>query len=362
MSYFNKAAKVTEYLRKKKHRLAPLMKYIMENARVFQYDAAGQEIAKLVPKLKTADDVPEKFHLPFPITALEDREGCTIAIDIRHDNKAPRGWLNAAQVIENFAEDVVVGRNQPRLLIDIKTGNSFEEYKISGLPKNSVSIIIGLANPTAASLSDKFITRAFAALYVDPGRDEVLDLFRMYRIDPDTHHSKLAKTTADYYSKGTQVTDKMTDSERIYMTVVYDLMNSVKVAIPEVMVLNHAERFVVEVHPKGYDPSKKNKRILLTHERPVYTVLRPLEARRYMGLPDPEEVKEAEEGSREKRKIWERRAHLRRAHTRRHPQDPEKVVKVKESFVRAVWHGPSENEHKGRIYKVLLGREGAIVS
>lgn len=113
-------------------------------------------------------------------------------------------------------------------------------------------------------------------------------------------------------------------------------------AIEELMLFNRPDRFIVRESPvRTRDPN--SPKIPRSHERDVYTLLRPQEARTKLGLP--------ELTGRSGRFVGERRRHVRR-----YPDDPERWPNAhgKTIIVPATWVGPHEAVVGRRKFTIML--------
>lgn len=110
------------------------------------------------------------------------------------------------------------------------------------------------------------------------------------------------------------------------------------------------KNFILEEVPKGFEKvAAKNKKALRTHQRPLYTILRPFAIREKLGLKTP--VHE------EKRTATGRKSptpHERRRHTRRISSAGGHFKQDKEIVIEATWIGPSEAVVGNKRYKVRL--------
>lgn len=113
------------------------------------------------------------------------------------------------------------------------------------------------------------------------------------------------------------------------------------VTMKEIVKINTMDRFILKTEPAS--GQKITKRIALSHERPKYTILRPGEIRKAMGLPEPTESERGPNAPH-----W-RRKHF---HTFKHERFTKK--KGQTIVIPAVWVGPSEAVVGGKRYKVML--------
>lgn len=107
--------------------------------------------------------------------------------------------------------------------------------------------------------------------------------------------------------------------------------------------INTTESFIVKSTPATGTFNRKHHKIRKHNERPVYTILRPGEIRKVMGLPAPTESERGPNAPH-----W-RRKHF---HTFKHERFTKK--KGQTIVIPAVWVGPSEAVVGGKRYKVML--------
>lgn len=125
-----------------------------------------------------------------------------------------------------------------------------------------------------------------------------------------------------------------------------------KTAIEEAAWVNCPDRFIVESRPVKIKPRSdkaRRTRARRSFERPVYTVLRPHEARERMGLPMPMTTG------------GKKAAHERRAHSRYLAAERFKAKRFKWTHVKTSWIGPTEAVVGNRHYKVHTDRPSVTV-
>lgn len=108
--------------------------------------------------------------------------------------------------------------------------------------------------------------------------------------------------------------------------------------------ISYQKNFILKETPKRV--RKSTVKIPRTHERPLYTILRPKQIRKKMKLPHQGGTK----------CVHERRAHLRSLTHPRYARDEDGNIKVIK--VKSTWIGPTESNPKGnKTYKVILDPE-----
>lgn len=119
-----------------------------------------------------------------------------------------------------------------------------------------------------------------------------------------------------------------------------------RAALEEVMHFNAPNRFVVEREPLRRDP--RTKRVPRSDARSIYELMTVTEIRGKLRLPEPLHVPTGN-GSK-------KAPHMRRAHFRKYPDDPERWPKAhgQVRMVPASWVGPSEAKVGRHYYRVRL--------
>lgn len=124
-------------------------------------------------------------------------------------------------------------------------------------------------------------------------------------------------------------------------------VDSIGVAIEQIRMTNTPSRFIVEIEPKDVKPSHlASGRILRSHDRPIYTLLRPGEIKKLFGH---EDVPAAEDKAHPA-------PHARRRHLRTLHSDSFVNKKGQTVIVSSCWVGPSEHEDTKHKYRVLFDK------
>lgn len=127
--------------------------------------------------------------------------------------------------------------------------------------------------------------------------------------------------------------------------VMANAANNVLTAMSELNAFNQPNRWILEESPLKAPRGGKTKREPRSHERPIYTLLKPDQIRERFGLPalgDPEATSP---------RPHERRGHWR---TYRHERFYASGLLSRRRWVRATWVGPSEVVVGKRRYRVCL--------
>lgn len=269
----------------------------LEASRLFVFPGRGDTD---LPKSYSEDQrmwLHENFFLPFRIVCVEDEESCVLLKD-------PEEGARGAAVDRAFVDCIPIG-DVPGVSDDLKDDG--ELYQI-----NFGTAAYHLVGEGTSDLSWMIEGGIRASLYATRKRV-------VYFASDDALAGFV--TRKNLHNAGT--------------------------ALQEVMFLNTPDRFILEKSPtqprrrKGRD----KKPVSRSHERPVYTILKPHEIREQMGLP--------EESAAERTKP---RPHERRAHTRTFRAERYKAKRGKTIIIPATWVGPSEAVVKGKRYRVLLDR------
>jgi hypothetical protein len=126
--------------------------------------------------------------------------------------------------------------------------------------------------------------------------------------------------------------------------MIHDCMRNPVTAYEELIMLTNPKYFILEDSPAKEPKQKKgSKKIPRSHQRPLFTFLKPADIRHKLGLEHP-----GPERTRNSPVPHERRKHLRRLRKESGYKE-DKVIPVK-----ACWIGASEKTVKGRRYRVRL--------
>jgi hypothetical protein len=272
---------------------------MVESARLFELPYVPHEI---LPRVSPAAAALEDFVLPFPEVAVEDRTSCTFLFD-----NAPNQ----------------VGFGTARRFIDVqRTGTGSEAYTAMDpsfrlLQETGEELFIANFGSIDQIVThgERFAVQGVCELQVLFTRDRLIDV----------------TSRANLRSLGEDVIQRFDAVLRNAVTALEELL----------LISGDHETFVLESTPLRPRHAKPG-RITRSHDRPVYTLLRPDQIRRRLGLSRPGPG-EGSKSPHERRRHWR---HLQSEfYTRKRG---EKVL------VPACWVGPSEAVTGQRRYRVRL--------
>jgi hypothetical protein len=294
-----------------RQQVPPELRKAVEQAHVFRFEFNPHEA---LPKAYEPDVLAwlmDNLYLPFPCIAVEDRASCVVFWDSSVEGEPP---LRGAGHERHFIECC-----------------DFDKASMDAFYDGS------------------------------PERREMLDIgccaVNMGRISLDTHLSTPKQLRVAGYTEFTTV---MEGEEVVFTSETPSLevqeiasaaLKNAAAALQEVMLLNDPETFILESSPQSAIDRKPVKlkpgqvrRIARTHERPMYTILKPHEIRERMKLPTLVG----------KRAVapHERRSHLRTLRS----EFFRPANRGKQILIPASWIGPSESVVGKRRYRVILDR------
>ena len=123
--------------------------------------------------------------------------------------------------------------------------------------------------------------------------------------------------------------------------VMRDVATDALKAIQEVILFNTPDRFPLEISPTKMKKAK-NGRVLRSHQRPKYSLLKPSAIRKMMRVKEPGMTPGTK-----------KRPHERRRHLRTYRSDRYKAAKGKTVLIDAQWVGPTEAVVGSKRYRVI---------
>ncbi len=288
-------------------RFAPQLVGVLHAARIFKFEGVAHEIFN---KEKLGEDerdfLHDQFFLPFPVTAIEDKAGVVILMDVEKD---------------------AVGMDKPRLFIMADLLNSSEGYvdALSPEQRQDMSTLECGSDPDVLSIVTGFIKAEGK-----PRENGKIPFSGML-------------TCAFIASKRKAYGIVQTDTEKLNILGAEKILNNVFCGAQELMYFNRPGRFVLEEAPAKKVMIRNLERVLRTPDRPIFTLLEPSQIRHKLRLPPlvPGGPKQP---------------HERRRHTRTLTSERFTAMKGKTIIIPACWIGPDEakSESGKRMYKVRL--------
>ena len=279
---------------------------MLNKVHLFRFDKAPHEF---LPKTWSAEKqqfANENLFLPFQFTAIEDAASLVLIAD---EAKHQRGASKPRIVMD------VIPSNAPLSKFTM-TGGKLRPADSAGYSAEAIKLfdfVVSVGNVSSVEFRNN-------GTWVQPSSDVEVWTIKGSRLKPLPNVDESVRNSF--------------------------LVNAVA-AFEEVEFFNNPEFFVIEeVQEKARDKYQKHARkrgkIARSHQRPVYTVLKPKKIRDKLHLPAPSAVGGV------------RLPHERRAHLRMYRHDKFVNMKGKTLIVKACWIGPSEVTVKSRRYRVLL--------
>lgn len=342
MKYFNRLCRIVE----ENPKFTGKLKEVLNDCRLF-YVSDSIETEKAFDALfEPADEYGfataiDEFFLPYKTTALCTETQCTILKDFYPDQRGendPRFFITAT--------DMVVA-NHPDVTDDHRAVmNSLHNQKF-------LTVGIGLyanhefygKHPDFKNLEDslQFANDREREAYLNTTRDVPLISLTICVVNRKKLYSvSTMKNKFGLAADAPAVRDQ------------------ISFAINAITYLNQPNMFILETTPTKFKNKKYNgKRIPRANQRPVYTLLKPGEIRRRMGVAEPVSTHKSPV------------PHERRRHTRYYshprygvgrmarviPSGPRKgQTYFQKQIIPATWIGPSSGQDDKHYYRVILDR------
>lgn len=286
--------------------LPPEVVRVIRDSRLFVFPGRAHEV---LAEEKSATDeevaeLNEHFRLPFRTVAVEDTASLVIIADVEEDQvglSGPRSYIEVEQMVGPRNSEFSVGPGE----LSPELENMF---------RGTVNVVWG----------------AVENMVFDPGRYGGNHLHAQFRYGGHGCFEKKKGLRRDLmaYLPADMVTRNSA--------------NNVLTAVAEIDAFNQPNRWILEGIPVK-EKKAKGTREPRSHERPIYTLLKPQQIREKLGLPAP--------GEGSSPRPHERRGHWR---TYRHQRFASSGLADKRRWIRATWVGPSEAVVGKRRYKVRL--------
>lgn len=281
-----------------------------KDARLFVIE--GDATPELLKTVDPTDEELEQFFLPYPTVAVEDGVSCVLLADTEDKqvgSSTPRRYIECLPTTEEAVRNALRYEDVQSQTSEEHALKSFRELREYGLLSILSMGTIGIKNTYEAG------KRQWAS---ELRGTAMVAVFENGNIEQYPADSDLARSAG-----------------RAAVT-----------CIEEIIYFNSAERFILESTPVKYSENKiaKKPKIARSHQRPIYTLLKPKEIRRRMNISEPTANKSHP------------RPHERRRHIRTLRSDRFRFAKGKTIIVPATWIGESESVIGKKRYRVVLDR------
>lgn len=264
--------------------------YLAKEARLFHFP--DDPLTKKEYTEEQAAWLRENFVLPFPVTAVEDRASCVII-------SGGEGDVGICGRLRTFVEYLPPNR-------DSSMFTATPEWMRGIIPDGIGTLLIAKMRVESIDSERTRMACAGGAAWATDAKDRVITP----SIPQDGEESSCGASNWQY-------------------------------ALLQLAGLNGPNRFILEAEPVG--APKHIPPIPRSHQRPIYTLLKPGEIRARLGIAEPAGCPSP-------------RPHERRAHTRTFRSSFFTRMRGKTVVIPATWVGPSEKRVKNHYYRVLLDR------
>ncbi len=307
-------------------RHVPEIMEMLRQTKIFRIEADSKQIIKTFPKEMDENEIRDRydnFFLPYRNVAVEDNESCIVLSDLIPDQVGMnhfRGYIEVIKVTDQGMEMIRASNKATMFLQDIPYN------------QDVFLMILGAIKPLEFG-NEGMVVRSIISMYALATKKKIINRVKYIpKNDPE-------------------INKNFTDSA---IAVLY-----------EIMYLNTPDRFILRETPaeERQKLQKKKFKLKRSHQRPVYTILKPDEIRRRM------KVESLGDGG--SRQPHDRRRHWRYLSDEKYrydesgkaidpffiPSGPRRGdLCYKKVIVPACWIGPQERRVGNKIYKVILDR------
>jgi len=269
--------------------------HLVEKAKVFYLPKSAQEVMSEF-EIQNHLVFYDLFQLPYSITAIDYGDKCLILYDL---------------------QESALGIDNRRLVLLYCPQNHY-------LKDNDTYLYVGIIKSAEIKNKSIIMDIDWQHMFLVSKKEKPVDI--LYHLHDNFKKSKNIEQVESIFERNFNF-----------------FMQNINVVINEMYMFSNLNFFILEESPIN---TKKNKSVKVsrTHQRPLYTILRPHEIREKLNLDAPL----APDRKRGSPIPHERRAHLRRL-TKESGYKEDKIVKVK-----ATWIGDSEKIIGNKRYKVIL--------
>jgi len=271
---------------------------------------------------EVSEEIINQFFLPFPFIAVEDPASVILLID---------------------CEENQIGLDKKRFFIELLPFTSENQNFYDG---NHYDVELKEVYENfcrlfgfQSDINKTYILTIGSIQYINDENKKMVNNYQNY----------IELTKVSVVSKEKEIFDILEHSKNNNLEpLLSGVGKNAACALEEIMYLNSPDRFILEESPVKYNPLRKGKKdhkILRSHSRPIYTLLKPGTIRYKLGLISKEEGEKQDKSP---------EPHWRRQHYRTFHHDRFTTMKNKRIIVKASWIGPSESIIGNKKYKVIL--------
>jgi len=282
---------------------------VARESKLFVFNKIPHEFLKKNAQMeyKKHEDI---FAIPFPITAIEDPASLIILMD---EEEGQLGFGSRRKFIEVI----------PLLVNETAFSDGDPDFN----PLEAASASFNVDPASAVTISFGHIENG---RFTEDGSYMEGAVERIIFADKNKVHYNL----------------KVSEMPREHAKVIYENgIRNVFTALEEILAIYTKDSFVFEEQPVTTKPNK-NKKILRSHQRPLFTILKPVEIRTKLQINTPHSDTPTGRSS--------PIAHERRRHPRRLVSEKGYFKKDKIVVIPATWIGESEKRIGNKFYRVRL--------
>jgi len=295
---------------------------ILRDAKIIDFPYVPHEVLNDRLSQDEVDQLRDRFFLPFPVIAIEDKASCVVLWD---SVMKQEGCSEARYFVECLPYSLrdpsafdlsVEGKAKEELHAKLHSAAS----KVEGLA-DAVVVVIGRLDRLQYATTESFCWSGNVEVAIVANKEKIL-----------VSHNTLKNAAG---AAGWDAVNEMS-------------MRNASAAIHEVFMVNSPDRFILEKTTDGVRKAERKKQgtvLRRSHERPTYTLLKPEQIREKLATAKPD----YQEGLRPQFEGHERRRHFRTLRSDRFVHAQGKVLTIP-----ATWVGPTEATSGKTHYRVCL--------
>lgn len=335
----------------------PAFTPLLKQAKIFYFEGIAHEV---LPSTFTPDELEEftsNFFMPFPVTAVEDKASCILLMDAVPGQRGLHCLRYYFELIPASAPVEAFGDSRRSNYTEAQWArlNSMADRGVYHFYAGEIRDLI----PAVYSGKDPWIGKV-PDRCKPGGSGYDIDGSVSFAVQLTKH--KIEKTNMHLLDPK--------DPKSEVNPAMRTLIRNPVAALEEIFYANQPHRFILETRRTDLKQKKSRKaksKIPRSHERPLYTILRPQRIREVMGLPP---VDRTPAGARATPTPTDVRAYvkfLRHYKWRFDPKTGEELPQIpiphgpdkglphyRQVYVPAYWRGSSEAVVGNKIYKVRL--------